>query len=155
MHAHSFHFSSRFYAVTHENMHNFINDYCKGERGLREVEQTGCRHMVDSSTTDEKCSDKLREMQGRGDTKTKREAEWKKEKLRAELQNKKRKMKNVKTEPTNLKKKKRGGVRDWLLLQLAELVLLLLELASQGFVSCHLLCDLRTRTLGAKHKARV
>lgn len=59
-----------------------------------------------------------------------------------------------KTEPTNQFKKKRG-VRDWLLLQLAELVLLLLELASQGFVSCHLLCDLRTCTLGAKHKARV
>lgn len=69
------HFSSRFYAVTHENMHNFINDYCKEETGSREAEQTGCRHMVDSSTTEERCSGEPREMRGGGETKTKREAE--------------------------------------------------------------------------------
>lgn len=44
--------------------------------------------MVDSSTTDEKCSDKLREPRGGGEARTKREAEAKKEKVRAVLQNK-------------------------------------------------------------------
>lgn len=81
------HFLSRFYAVTHENMHNFINDYCKGETSLREVEQTGCRHMVDSSTTDENAQtswEKRREVERQRP----KEAEWKKEKLRAALQNK-------------------------------------------------------------------
>lgn len=78
------------------------------------------------------------------------------EKKRGEIQSSASKQIKEKCEKQKqLIKKKKGGVRDWLLLQLAELVLLLLELASQGFVSCHLLCDLRTRTLGAKHKARV
>lgn len=49
------HFPSRFYAVTHENAHNFGNDSRKGEACMSGVEQTGCRHMVDSSTTDERC----------------------------------------------------------------------------------------------------
>lgn len=71
------HFSSRFYAVTHENMHNFINDSCNGETGLGEAEQTGCRHTVDSSTTDEKRSDEPRGTRGGGETKSEGEVEQK------------------------------------------------------------------------------
>lgn len=87
------HFSSRFYAVTHENMHNFINDSCDGETGLGEAEQAGCRHMVDSSTTDERRLRRAERNAGRWRDKDRQRGRMKmkktkKGKFRAALQNK-------------------------------------------------------------------
>lgn len=44
---------------------------------------------------------------------------------------------------------------NWLVLQLTEVVFLLPELCSQGFVSCHLPCDLHTCTLRGENIERV
>lgn len=89
------HFSSRFYAVTHENAHNFGNDSRKGEACMSGEEQTGCRHMVDSSTTDER--DEPRGTRGDGETKTKRNVERKRKRQRSQAGKRKMSL----TEPTN------------------------------------------------------
>lgn len=114
------HFSSCFYAVSHESVHNFINDHCKGESAVRKVEQTRCRHMVDSSTTDEKCSDEQRETWGGGETKTIKKQIGKKGEIKRSASKqikgkceKQKKNKTKQTKTTKQKKKHKKGAADF------------------------------------------
>lgn len=112
------HFSSRFYAVTHENMHNFINDSCNGERERRAWEK---RNRQDAATwwiqaLQMRGAQTSREERGEAErqrAKERQNGNGKEKKKKGKIQSSASKQIKEKCEKQKrLIKKKKGGVRD-------------------------------------------